>query len=51
MTDTIALSEPSRRLPLERAFNLRDFGGYATADGREVRRGMLFRSGTMAWLS
>ncbi len=51
MTDTIALSEPSRRLPLERAFNLRDFGGYATADGRVVRRGMLFRSGTMALLS
>lgn len=40
-----------RRLPLERAFNLRDFGGYATADGRTVRRGMLYRSGTMALLS
>jgi protein-tyrosine phosphatase len=39
------------RLRLESAFNLRDFGGYATADGRVVRRGMLYRSGTMALLS
>ena len=51
MTETIAHVAPSRRLPLERAFNLRDFGGYATADGRVVRQGMLFRSGTMALLS
>ena len=41
----------SGRLRLESAFNLRDFGGYATADGRMVRRGMLYRSGTMALLS
>lgn len=40
-----------RRMPLEGAFNLRDFGGYATADGRTVRRGMLYRSGTMALLT
>ncbi|ANI77805.1 tyrosine-protein phosphatase [Sphingobium sp. EP60837] len=39
------------RLRLESAFNLRDFGGYATADVRVVRRGMLYRSGTMALLS
>ena len=51
MTDTSALIADQRRLPLERAFNLRDFGGYATADGRVIRRGALFRSGTMALLS
>ena len=51
MTETNAPVGPGRRLPLERAFNLRDFGGYATAEGRVVRRGMLFRSGTMALLS
>jgi protein-tyrosine phosphatase len=41
----------SRTLPLEGAVNLRDFGGYATADGREVRLGRLFRSGTLTHLS
>ncbi|WP_231923279.1 tyrosine-protein phosphatase [Sphingobium cloacae] len=39
------------RIPLEGAFNLRDFGGYPTIDGRRVKRGMLFRSGTMALLT
>jgi len=38
-------------LPLERGHNFRDLGGYRTADGRRVRRGMVFRSGTMADLS
>ncbi|MBH1993010.1 MAG: tyrosine-protein phosphatase [Sphingomonadaceae bacterium] len=38
-------------LPLASAFNLRDFGGHATGDGRRVQRGMLYRSGTMALLT
>lgn len=38
-------------LPLASAFNLRDFGGHATVDGRTVKRGMLYRSGTMALLT
>ena len=33
-----------RHIPLEGNFNLRDLGGYATADGRHVRDGCLFRS-------
>src|SRR3546814_4255016 len=45
------LTPEEGRLPLESAFNLRDFGGYATADGRCVKRGMLYRSGTMALLT
>lgn len=40
-----------RMLALEGAVNLRDFGGYATADGRVVQRGRLFRSGSLAHLS
>ncbi|HEX7374558.1 MAG TPA: tyrosine-protein phosphatase, partial [Steroidobacteraceae bacterium] len=36
------------RIPaLEGACNFRDFGGYATTDGRRVRWGRLFRSGAM----
>ncbi|WP_336957916.1 tyrosine-protein phosphatase [Sphingobium aquiterrae] len=46
-----SVAQDVRRLPLEGAFNLRDFGGYATADGRVVKRGMLFRSGTMTLLT
>ncbi|WP_340316284.1 tyrosine-protein phosphatase [Rhizorhabdus argentea] len=38
-------------LPLEGGFNLRDMGGYAAADGRTVKRGMLFRSGVMSLLT
>lgn len=38
-------------LPLASGFNLRDFGGHATLDRRHVRRGMLYRSGTMALLT
>lgn len=41
----------NRVLPLEGAFNLRDFGGYPTRDGGHVRRGMLYRSGSMHALS
>ena len=40
------------RIPvLESACNFRDFGGYATADGRRVRWGTLYRSGVMTQLS
>jgi len=34
-----------RRLPLEGGSNFRDIGGYATASGRHVRWGMIYRSG------
>jgi protein-tyrosine phosphatase len=46
------LIDPDDRfLPLERGHNFRDIGGYLTADGRRVRRGVMFRSGTMADLT
>lgn len=34
-----------RLLPLEGGSNFRDIGGYATANGRHVRWGMIYRSG------
>ena len=40
-----------RTLMLPGAVNLRDFGGYATEDGRAVRRHRLYRSGSLAHLS
>lgn len=38
-------------VPLEGASNLRDLGGWQVADGRRVRRGVVFRSATLAHLT
>lgn len=40
-----------RVLPLEGGRNFRDLGGYPTADGRRVRWGKVYRSGTMSGLT
>ena len=40
-----------RHVTLEGAQNFRDAGGYATASGAHVRRGVLFRSGSLADLT
>lgn len=40
-----------RTIALPGAVNLRDFGGYATTDGRQVRRRRLYRSGTLTHLT
>ena len=40
-----------RRLGMAGAPNFRDFGGYRSADGRQVRWGYLFRSGQLSSLS
>lgn len=42
---------PRRLLPLQGGQNFRDLGGYRTRDGRLVRWGVLFRSGTMNGLT
>jgi len=42
---------PDRILHLEGAVNFRDVGGYQTAAGRRVRRGLVFRSGALARLT
>ena len=36
-----------RHVPLDTMFNVRDVGGYPTADGRRVRYGALYRSGVV----
>ena len=41
----------ARVLPLEGGRNFRDLGGYATEDGRRVRWGVLFRSGSLTGLT
>lgn len=40
-----------RVLPLEGGRNFRDLGGYPTQDGRTVKWGLLFRSGSLAKLT
>ena len=40
-----------RRLGLDGTPNFRDFGGYSTADGRQVKWGYLYRSGQLSGLS
>lgn len=41
-------AEPGRWVWLEGAENTRDIGGYKTLDGRVVRRGLVYRSGTLS---
>ena len=40
-----------RLVPLEGGSNFRDMGGYATEGGQRVKRGLLFRSGSMTGLT
>ena len=49
--DGQGLMVAQRDVPLAGSINFRDLGGYATADGRRVQWGRLFRSGHMANLS
>jgi protein-tyrosine phosphatase len=44
-------AQPQRVLPLQGGQNFRDLGGYRTRDGRTVRWGVLFRSGSMHFLT
>ncbi len=44
-------TQHQRVLPLEGGQNFRDLGGYRTADGRQVKWGLLYRSGAMNGLT
>lgn len=46
----MALHEP-RRFDLSGGCNFRDIGGYPTLDRRRVRRGILYRSGVLTYLT
>jgi protein-tyrosine phosphatase len=41
------VTEPSRHVTFEAGFNCRDLGGYETDDGRTVRWGVAYRSGSL----
>ena len=43
--------EADRILQIEGVANFRDVGGYKTADGKRVRRGLVYRSGSLAQLT
>lgn len=43
--------DPERVIALEGGRNFRDLGGYETADGRRVKWGRVFRSGSLAGLT
>jgi len=44
-------SQQVRQLPLQGGQNFRDLGGYRTSNGRTTRWGLLFRSGSMHFLT
>jgi protein-tyrosine phosphatase len=49
--DVVGIAEKAERiLTLEGGRNFRDMGGYATGDGRRLKWGRLYRSGSMAAL-
>ena len=48
---TQAADPHERLLPLQGGRNFRDLGGYRTMDGRTVKWGVLFRSGSMHGLT
>jgi protein-tyrosine phosphatase len=45
------IAAEKRRIALEGTPNFRDFGGYETRDGRVVRWGQLYRSGSLSKLN
>ncbi len=50
-TDLLPHEGGNRHIPLDGGANLRDIGGYRTTDGRYVRWGQVYRSGTLAGLN
>ena len=48
---TTRISAPERFIPLEGGRNFRDLGGYRTQDGHVVKRGAIYRSGSLGKLT
>ena len=42
-----AVHTPGAEIPFEGAENFRELGGYRTADGRQVKYGLLYRGGNL----
>ena len=51
LADSQRVMVAERALPLDTVANLRDIGGYPTADGRRVRWGRVYRSGSLGHVS
>ncbi len=51
MRTTASNDPPPQLLALEGSRNFRDLGGYPAVEGRRVRTGRVFRSGTLAYLT
>ena len=51
MTTSAARPLCPQHLPLSGAVNFRDLGGYRTGDGRQVKRGLVFRSDHLSRLT
>lgn len=47
----LVILNQNRHLPLEGTYNVRDIGGYATAEGRQTRWGIVFRADSLHRLS
>lgn len=43
--------EHKRIVPLDGGYNCRDLGGYRASDGRRIKWGRLYRSGSLSYLS
>jgi protein-tyrosine phosphatase len=51
MMPDLRLSSSSRHVPLKGGCNFRDIGGYPAGDGRTVRWGRVYRTGTLCYLT
>ena len=51
LENSVEIITSERLLPMEGAYNVRDAGGYKTADGKTVKWGKVFRSGDLNQLT
>ncbi|MDR2636190.1 MAG: tyrosine-protein phosphatase [Campylobacteraceae bacterium] len=51
LEESVKIGASERLLPMQGAYNVRDVGGYKTDDGRTVKWGKVFRSGSLNQLT